>query len=51
MWKRGWRLGAIVMGACLVSASMDTLEEAAEAALSASDPMAARDAVRRVLGA
>ena len=39
------------VGARLASASMDTLEEAAEAALSASDPKAARDAVRRVLGA
>jgi hypothetical protein len=29
---------------------MDALEEAAEAALAANDPMAARDAVRRVLG-
>jgi len=39
------------VGARLASASMDTLEEAAEAALAASDPTAARDAVRRVLGA
>jgi phosphotransferase system enzyme I (PtsI) len=39
------------VGARLASASMDTLEDAAEAALAASDPMAARDAVRRVLGA
>jgi phosphoenolpyruvate-protein phosphotransferase (PTS system enzyme I) len=39
------------VGAQLGSASMDLLEDAAEAALSASDPMAARDAVRRVLGA
>ena len=38
------------VGARLASASMDTLEDAAEAALAASDPMAARDAVRRVLG-
>jgi hypothetical protein len=30
---------------------MDTLEDAAEAALAASDPMAAREAVRAVLGA
>jgi hypothetical protein len=29
---------------------MDTLEEAAEAVLAASDPKTARDAVRRVLG-
>jgi hypothetical protein len=29
---------------------MDILEDAAEAALAASDPKAARDAVRRVLG-
>jgi phosphotransferase system enzyme I (PtsI) len=39
------------VGARLASASMDTLEDAAEAALAASDPRAARDAVRRVLGA
>ena len=38
------------VGARLAAATMDTLEEAAEAALAASDPMAARDAVRRVLG-
>jgi phosphoenolpyruvate-protein phosphotransferase (PTS system enzyme I) len=38
------------VGARLAGASMDALEEAAEAALAASDPMAARDAVRRVLG-
>ncbi len=38
------------VGARLASASMDTLEDAAEAALAASDPKAARDAVRRVLG-
>jgi phosphoenolpyruvate-protein phosphotransferase (PTS system enzyme I) len=38
------------VGARLAGASMDTLEDAAEAALAASDPMAARDAVRRVLG-
>ncbi len=38
------------VGARLAAASMDTLEDAAEAALAASDPMAARDAVRRVLG-
>jgi hypothetical protein len=29
---------------------MDHLEDAAEAALAASDPMAARDVARRVLG-
>ncbi len=39
------------VGARLAAANMDTLEDAAEAALSASDPRAARDAVRRVLGA
>src|SRR5262245_56323997 len=39
------------VGARLASAGMDTLEEAAEAALAASDPQAAREAVRRVLGA
>jgi phosphotransferase system enzyme I (PtsI) len=39
------------VGARLGSASMDTLEDAAEAALAASDPKAARDAVRRVVGA
>ena len=39
------------VGARLAAASMDTLEDAAEAALSASDPTSARDAVRRVLGA
>ena len=40
------------VGARLASASAWThLEDAAEAALAASDPMAARDAVRRVLGA
>lgn len=39
------------VGAQLASATMDHLEDAAEAALAASDPMAARDAVRRVLGA
>jgi phosphotransferase system enzyme I (PtsI) len=38
------------VGARLATASMDTLEDAAEAALAASDPKAARDAVRRVLG-
>ncbi|HET8663352.1 MAG TPA: phosphoenolpyruvate--protein phosphotransferase [Nocardioides sp.] len=38
------------VGARLASVSMDTLEDAAEAALAASDPKAARDAVRRVLG-
>jgi len=39
------------VGARLAAASMDALEDAAEAALAASDPMAARDAVRAVLGA
>src|SRR6476469_1555910 len=39
------------VGARIAAATMDTLEDAAEAALAASDPMAARDAVRRVLGA
>jgi phosphoenolpyruvate-protein phosphotransferase (PTS system enzyme I) len=39
------------VGAQLATATMDHLEDAAEAALAASDPMAARDAVRRVLGA
>jgi phosphotransferase system enzyme I (PtsI) len=39
------------VGARLASASMDALEDAAEAALAASDPTAAREAVRRVLGA
>jgi phosphotransferase system enzyme I (PtsI) len=38
------------VGARLASASMDALEEAAEAALAANDPMAAREAVRAVLG-
>jgi len=38
------------VGARLATATMDHLEEAAEAALGASDPIAARDAVRRVLG-
>jgi phosphotransferase system enzyme I (PtsI) len=38
------------VGARLASATMDDLEDAAEAALAASDPKAARDAVRRVLG-
>jgi phosphotransferase system enzyme I (PtsI) len=37
------------VGARLASVNMDHLEEAAEAALAASDPRAARDAVRRVL--
>jgi phosphotransferase system enzyme I (PtsI) len=37
------------VGARLASASMDTLEDAAEAALAASDPKAARDAVRLLL--
>jgi phosphotransferase system enzyme I (PtsI) len=39
------------VGARLASASMDALEDAAEAALAANDPKAARDAVRRVLEA
>ncbi|HEX4471735.1 MAG TPA: phosphoenolpyruvate--protein phosphotransferase [Nocardioides sp.] len=39
------------VGARLAAASMDVLEDAAEAALAASDPKAARDAVRRVLDA
>jgi len=39
------------VGARLAAASMDTLEDAAEAALSASDPASARAAVRRVLDA
>jgi phosphoenolpyruvate-protein phosphotransferase (PTS system enzyme I) len=39
------------VGAMLAGATMDQLEDAAEAALAASDPTAARDAVRRVLGA
>jgi phosphoenolpyruvate-protein phosphotransferase (PTS system enzyme I) len=39
------------VGAQIAAANMDHLEEAAEAALSASDPASARDAVRRVLGA
>ena len=39
------------VGARLATASMDLLEDAAEAALAATDPMAARDAVRGVLGA
>jgi phosphotransferase system enzyme I (PtsI) len=39
------------VGARLASATMDHFEEAAEAALAASDPASARDAVRRVLGA
>ena len=38
------------VGARIAAANMDTLEDAAEAALSASDPTSARDAVRRVLG-
>jgi phosphoenolpyruvate-protein phosphotransferase (PTS system enzyme I) len=37
------------VGARLAGATMDHLEDAAEAALAANDPMAARDAVRRVL--
>jgi phosphotransferase system enzyme I (PtsI) len=39
------------VGARLASATMDDLEDAAEAALAASDPMAAREVVREVLGA
>ena len=39
------------VGARLAGASMDHLEDAAEAALAANDPRAARDAVRRVLEA
>jgi len=39
------------VGARLASVSMDTCEEAAEAALAAADPRSARDAVREVLGA
>ena len=39
------------VGARLAAANMDALEDAAEAALSASDPTSARDAVRAVLGA
>jgi phosphotransferase system enzyme I (PtsI) len=39
------------VGARLASTDMDTLEDVAEAALAASDPASARDAVRRVLGA
>ena len=39
------------VGARIAAANMDDLEDAAEAALAASDPMAARDAVRRVLEA
>ena len=37
------------VGSQLATASMDMCEHAAEAALAAADPMAARDAVRRVL--
>ena len=37
------------VGAQLASVSMDRCEQAAEAALAAADPMAGRDAVRRVL--
>ena len=39
------------VGARIAAANMDALEDAAEAALSASDPTSARDAVRAVLGA
>jgi phosphotransferase system enzyme I (PtsI) len=38
------------VGARLATVSLDTCEDAAEAALSASDPAAARDAVRALLG-
>lgn len=38
------------VGAALARVGMDTCEEAAQAALAAADPMAARDAVRRILG-
>jgi phosphotransferase system enzyme I (PtsI) len=38
------------VGARLAGVSMDRCERAAEAALAAGDPMAAREAVRRVLG-
>ncbi|MCW2757952.1 MAG: ptsP [Nocardioidaceae bacterium] len=38
------------VGACLAKVSMDACEDAAEAALGASDPMAARAAVREALG-
>ena len=38
------------VGAQIAAVSMDTCEHAAEAALAAPDPMAAREAVRRVLG-
>ena len=38
------------VGAQLASVTMDVCEDAAEAALAANDPMAARAAVRRVLG-
>jgi len=37
------------VGAQLAAVSMDTCEQAAEVALSATDPMAARDAVHAVL--
>ena len=37
------------VGAALAAVPMDVCEQAAEAALGATDPMAARDAVRRVL--
>jgi phosphotransferase system enzyme I (PtsI) len=39
------------VGALLASVTKDQLHEAAEAALAASDPTAARHAVRRVVGA
>jgi phosphotransferase system enzyme I (PtsI) len=39
------------VGARLAAVTYDQCEEAAEAALAASDPMAAREAVRGVLGA
>jgi phosphotransferase system enzyme I (PtsI) len=38
------------VGAQIAGVSMDVCEHAAEAALAAPDPMAAREAVRRVLG-
>ena len=39
------------VGARLASVTSEQCEDAAEAALAASDPMAAREAVREVLGA
>ena len=38
------------VGAQLATATMDACEDAAEAALAASDPMAGRAAVRKLLG-